>query len=115
MPTTSTAEPNSVTDDLNSNCLIHGGGLDMVKLENPDAFDLLLWIGHCESRKSGRVEIHKTWWQTALVWCHPVVSAAGNDCSLVSIFFRASSSDMNQLVLRHSSRGNPPLFSGVWK
>ena len=48
--------------------------------------DLLPWNGHGESRESGRVEINKTWWQTAQVWCHPVMSAAGNDCSLVSRF-----------------------------
>jgi len=40
-------------------------------------FDRLPRIGHGESRESGRVEIQKTWLQTALAWCLPTMSAAG--------------------------------------
>ena len=39
-------------------------------------FDLLPRNGHGETRKSGGVEIHKTWLQKALAQCHPMRNAA---------------------------------------
>ena len=48
--------------------------------------DLLPRVGQVETRKSGWGEIHKTCLQTALVWCHPAMSAGGNDCNPVSSF-----------------------------
>ena len=47
---------------------------------------MVAWIRYGKARKSGWVEIYKTWLGVALAWCHPVKKAVENDRSLTSGF-----------------------------